>query len=90
MKGKQEDTRTHIVGELYETELSYVESLQIVIKRDYFLRTERNPIPTSVKSPPPSNALPSSFASAEPQFPKPIPYIKVREIEQARKISRVP
>ncbi|KAF8795208.1 Rho guanine nucleotide exchange factor 17 like protein [Argiope bruennichi] len=29
----QQDIRTHIVGELYETEFSYVESLQIIIKK---------------------------------------------------------
>ncbi|CAM1304706.1 ARHGEF17 (predicted) [Pycnogonum litorale] len=32
---KYGDTRTHVVGELYETEKSYVESLQILVKRYY-------------------------------------------------------
>lgn len=27
-----QDTRTHVVGELYDTERSYVESLQILIE----------------------------------------------------------
>lgn len=29
---QQQDTRTHVVGELYDTERSYVESLQILIE----------------------------------------------------------
>lgn len=27
-----QDTRTHVVGELYDTERSYVESLQILVE----------------------------------------------------------
>ncbi|GFQ66424.1 DH domain-containing protein, partial [Trichonephila clavata] len=30
---QQTDTRTHIVGELYDTEISYVDSLQTIIKK---------------------------------------------------------
>ncbi|XP_042913541.1 rho guanine nucleotide exchange factor 17-like [Parasteatoda tepidariorum] len=32
-QSSQQDTRTHIVSELYETEMSYVESLQIILRK---------------------------------------------------------
>lgn len=33
-----QDTRTHVVGELYDTERSYVESLQILVEVSFGLR----------------------------------------------------
>lgn len=32
-----QDTRTHVVGELYDTERSYVESLQILVEVSFII-----------------------------------------------------